>query len=188
MTRFCGWLIILDTHTHTDTHFHTQNTCMGHRHKYRWTLCIHIFVCARTLTHAHIITPHPVCLASLTSTQIRLYSAKLIVCYICCKQHPFSLSGTIHSPHTVTVCVVVHTFGVYQAKITIFFCHFCNIVKTHLKYHPHKCPAGDEAATGRCHPGCPDALPTCTRPRHRGINRDLDLSLHTAALQSDYVF
>lgn len=179
MTRFCGWLIILDVHWHP-----LQYTCMDHRHNCRCIyhkahtskLCIdahthphnHSTPCLSSLNHVH---PNP---ALFTKTHCLQYLL----------QAPFSHSGTVHSPHSVTH---THTQRWNCLVHFLFKWNKCKRIpktqqKTGIRYRT-SFYTGDPPPTLRCHPGCPDALPTCARPHHKSFTQIWILSLHKAALQ-----
>lgn len=95
MTRFCGRLIILDTHMHSDTHFGTRARAAdeGRSTRMPWRTHAHTHIQSwgeslkdmRAPAQTPTAARHPVSPAPLTSPQIRLYSPRLIVCDICCK-------------------------------------------------------------------------------------------------------
>lgn len=133
MTRFCGRLIILDTHVHSDTHFGTRARAADEKRSTRtpWRTPTRArtqiqgeslkdsarpYTRKQTPTPTQIptIAPHPVSPASLTSPQIRLYSPQLIVCDICCKaaiqaqqNRPLFAKSNSHFSVCVRECVCV---------------------------------------------------------------------------------
>lgn len=116
-TCFCGRLIILDTHVHSEIHspqtvmlnmyILQHKHCKDHR---RMCICVHAkhtYIHTYTHTNTHNrSTPYLSCFTHFP--QIQLYSPEVIFCYIHSKGAMQQFFGNGNSHFSVCVCMYVH--------------------------------------------------------------------------------